>query len=348
MSYPPSQPGQEPPAEQPQPGQQQPPPDALYQAPDAAWGQPPTPPGQQPPPPAWPQSPDPNAAWQQPPPSPNAHWQQPGAHWQQQPPAGQPQDPNAGWQQQPAAQPQEPNAGWQQQPAAQPQEPNAGWHQPPAAQPQDPNAGWQQQPPTTWAGQQQPAGYYPPGQPQGAYQQGPPYYPGAVAPPAQPSRPMITGWVALGAGLAAVIGSFLPWAKISAPIIGSISASGTDGSDGWITLALGAVLAAGAGLRIRGPRLPSVARIVTDVVAIGSALALLIIGIWKIVDLQSTENEMRESLTSGPEDPFGIGSAFSNAVQVNLGAGLVLITAAGLAGTIAMVLMLLHRRASTR
>ncbi|MFC3739562.1 hypothetical protein [Paractinoplanes deccanensis] len=161
---------------------------------------------------------------------------------------------------------------------------------------------------------------------------------------AQPSRPLIVGWVALAAGLVAVLGSFLPWAKISAPILGSISASGTDGSDGWITLVLGLVLAAGAGLRIRGPRLPAVATIATNVAAIASALALLIIGLWKIVDLRSTEKDMRETLSSSPDDPFGIGKTFSDAVQVDVGAGLVLITVAGLAGSVAMVLMLLRRK----
>ncbi|WP_143235327.1 hypothetical protein [Paractinoplanes atraurantiacus] len=188
-----------------------------------------------------------------------------------------------------------------------------------------------------------------PGQGPGYYQQPPghPYYPGAVAPPAQASRPLIAGWVVLAAGVAAVVGSLLPWASISAPILGTVSVSGTDGADGWITLVLGLVLAAGAGLRIRGPRLPSLATIVTNVVAIGSALALFIIGVWKIVDLRSTENELRDSLSSGPDDPFGIGDAFSNAVQVHLGAGLVLITAAGLAGAVAMVLMLLRGRVRT-
>ncbi|MEU8821877.1 hypothetical protein [Actinoplanes sp. NPDC048796] len=152
--------------------------------------------------------------------------------------------------------------------------------------------------------------------------------------------------MALAAGVAAVLGSLLPWAKISAPILGTISVSGNDGADGWITLVLGVVLAASAGLRIRGPQLPGLASIVTNVVAIGSALALLIIGAWKIVDLRSTENELRDTLSAGPDDPFGIGSAFSSAVQVHLGAGLTLITAAGLVGTIAMVLMVLRRKAA--
>ncbi|XVV12943.1 hypothetical protein ACQP2X_00890 [Actinoplanes sp. CA-131856] len=150
--------------------------------------------------------------------------------------------------------------------------------------------------------------------------------------------------MALAAGAAAVLGSLLPWATINAPILGSISVSGTDGADGWITLVLGLVLAVGAGLRIRGPRLPAMATIVTNVVSVGSALALLIIGVWKIVDLRTTENELRDSLSSAPDDPFGIGSAFSSAVQVHLGAGLMLITAAGLAGTVAMVVMLLRRK----
>lgn len=58
--------------------------------------------------------------------------------------------------------------------------------------------------------------------------------------------------------LALVVGSFMPWGKITAPIVGSVSKSGMEGSDGWATLTAGIVVAALAygwskpGARVQG------------------------------------------------------------------------------------------------
>ncbi|TYB40247.1 hypothetical protein FXF50_00440 [Micromonospora sp. AP08] len=145
-------------------------------------------------------------------------------------------------------------------------------------------------------------------------------------------------WIVLAAGIAAVIGSFMPWAKVTAPILGSMSLSGTDGTDGWIVVVLGVVVAAYGGLSLRRQNVPVVAPILAGL----AALALFGIGVWKIVDLQATEAQMRESM-SGGDDPLGIGKAISAVTQVSVGAGLWLLTLAGLVGAAATALILLTR-----
>lgn len=150
----------------------------------------------------------------------------------------------------------------------------------------------------------------------------------------------IREWIVLGAGLAAIIGSFMPWAKVSAPILGTMTVSGVDGSDGWITAGLGLAIAVYAGLALRGQRMP----LVVPVLAALSALGLLGLGAWKIVDLQSAEADMRASM-SGEDDPLGLGKAMSAATQMSVGSGLWLLTLAGLAGaaTIAVVVVSRYR-----
>jgi len=76
-----------------------------------------------------------------------------------------------------------------------------------------------------------------------------------------------------GAGCLAA-GSFLPWAKVIAPFVGTVTKSGIDGGDGWLTLAAGAVIALLVGQR-RAPRF---------VVLVG-ALALALV-IYEIADIR--------------------------------------------------------------
>ncbi|MEU8299746.1 hypothetical protein AB0C04_21035 [Micromonospora sp. NPDC048909] len=154
------------------------------------------------------------------------------------------------------------------------------------------------------------------------------------------ARP-VREWIVVGAGIAAVVGSFLPWAKVSAPILGTVTVSGVDGSDGWITAGLGLLLVLYGGLSLRGQKTP-VPQPVLAVLAVLGAIGLLGVGVWKVVDLQATETSMREQL-SGEDDVLGFGKAMSAATQVSVGTGLWLLTFAGLVGSIAMVLTLISR-----
>jgi hypothetical protein len=49
-------------------------------------------------------------------------------------------------------------------------------------------------------------------------------------------------WLLLVAALLLVIGSMLPWARATAPFIGTVSRSGIDGGDGWISFFIGIVV----------------------------------------------------------------------------------------------------------
>jgi hypothetical protein len=66
-------------------------------------------------------------------------------------------------------------------------------------------------------------------------------------------RPPVGAIVAIAGGVLLAIGSFLPWAEVSGGGV-SVSAKGTDGSDGWITLAAGVVAIAAGIAATRGAR----------------------------------------------------------------------------------------------
>ena len=67
--------------------------------------------------------------------------------------------------------------------------------------------------------------------------------PAYLAPPPAPAVPVVpvrtagAWWLIAGAG-AAIVGSFLPWATITAVFVGTINKSGVQGGDGWISIAL--------------------------------------------------------------------------------------------------------------
>jgi len=180
---------------------------------------------------------------------------------------------------------------------------------------------------------------YVPGQPQGwgdiaqgAQQQAPYWPPAPVAPTPDRTGP----WVALAAGAAAILGSlFLPWVTVAAPIVGSQTLYGTEG-DGWFSAAAAAVLLAYGIVALR--RNPG---IVFKTAAIVSALGVAGMGVWKVVDLNTREAAMRSELAGQP-DVFGLQEAMSNAVQVQIGAGLWVLILAGLAGAVVAARALWH------
>jgi len=89
---------------------------------------------------------------------------------------------------------------------------------------------------------------------------------------ARPSAP-IAGILAIGGGALLTIGSFLAWAEVSGGGT-SVTASGIDGSDGWITLVCGLlVLFAGITLvRAGGKRAIAIVAIVAGLVGGGVGL----------------------------------------------------------------------------
>ncbi|WP_204301112.1 zinc-ribbon domain-containing protein [Actinoplanes campanulatus] len=158
--------------------------------------------------------------------------------------------------------------------------------------------------------------------------------PGTTATMARPTveRPVAI-WVVLAAGVVAILGSFLPWVVLSAPFIGTISKSGVDGSDGWVSVVLGALITGYAAVRLRPMHLPGAVTVVAGLVA----ALLFVFGIIKFIDLRLKADEAK-SMMRGRDDPFGIGAALSDRVQITPGVGLWLVTAAGLVGATAALL----------
>ncbi|WP_436521348.1 hypothetical protein [Actinoplanes sp. HUAS TT8] len=85
----------------------------------------------------------------------------------------------------------------------------------------------------------------------------------------------VLAWLMLAAGLAAVIGSFLPWAYVDFPAEGRSQVSGSFLSD-LFTAFFGVVLAGYAVPAVRGDRLP--AR--ETVFSVGAGLILFALGAW--------------------------------------------------------------------
>ena len=109
-----------------------------------------------------------------------------------------------------------------------------------------------------------------------------------------------------------MLATFMPWVK--APLIGSVN--GTEG-DGWITLGLFAVALV---MSLLGDRTQ---KIVTKKIYIASIASIIaaVIGIWKIIDFNSSMNEITGD------------SIFGTTLDLNIsiGYGLYLIVLAGIA-----------------
>lgn len=114
-----------------------------------------------------------------------------------------------------------------------------------------------------------------------------------------------------GPPAAALIGLFLPWATVSAPIIGNISITG-DQTDGFL-LVLG-LAAAVAGFAYLG-------RTRDRLLAAGGLAVVSLYALWYINDILS---QMKAELA---------GNIFAAAVNVSLGIGLYILVAGALAAT---------------
>ncbi|GAA2481315.1 hypothetical protein [Winogradskya humida] len=164
--------------------------------------------------------------------------------------------------------------------------------------------------------------------------------PVALSAPASPSRPA-SAWLALGAGIAALIGTLLPWATVTAPLLGTMTATGTDGAAGAITAFLGLILVIYATLRLRNHDLP----IPTDWLAGTAALGITALATTKIIALKHAEAALVPPATE--PDPFGLTASLAASMHFSIGSGLWLLTAAGLTGTIAAAAAIITRTRTT-
>lgn len=134
----------------------------------------------------------------------------------------------------------------------------------------------------------------------------------------------VAAYLIAAGGLLGAVGSAFPWITVNAPFLGSISKNGLDG-DGIFALGLGLLLALYAAGRLAGMRLHW---IVANLLSLG----LLILSMFEIVDVYRSARDLRGSLGSSGDDPFGLGSAFASATSVSVGTGLWLDLIASLLG----------------
>ncbi|GAA2601010.1 hypothetical protein GCM10010435_95490 [Winogradskya consettensis] len=147
--------------------------------------------------------------------------------------------------------------------------------------------------------------------------------------------------MALGAGIAALVGTLLPWATVTAPLFGTMTASGTDGPAGAITALLGLALVVHATLRLRNHRLPTLA----DWLAGTAALGIAVLAASKITALRHAEATLVPRTTE--PDPFGLTASLAASLHFSIGSGLWLLTAAGLTGIVASAAAIITRTRTT-
>ncbi len=138
--------------------------------------------------------------------------------------------------------------------------------------PQGPAQGPAQGPPPGWVQQGPPPGY--------------PYAPPQAARPLTSSSSRVLAWVALGAAVLVVLGSFMPWVNV--PFLGAVS--GTSG-DGMLTLVLG-LIAAGVAVAAGLGR----AQLAMFAVAGIASLIALFIGIYDLTNVTSGMAELEDEI----------------------------------------------------
>ena len=96
----------------------------------------------------------------------------------------------------------------------------------------------------------------------------------------QTSGVLLPTILVLGGGVLLVVGSFLPWATAST-VFGSLSRSGVDGGDGWITTIIGVLILLFGAMTLR-----QASRGVNLLVAVAAAIAFLVF-VFDLVDVNN-------------------------------------------------------------
>ena len=131
------------------------------------------------------------------------------------------------------------------------------------------------------------------------------WYPPAV-PAARSSnvslRPSI--FAVMGGAAFVLIGSFLPWIKLTAAFVGTVTKSGTEGSDGWFTVAFAVVAIILSWPLFSGRRLPRLNAAGVTLMGLGA----LGVGIWDLADILNRLNDIEsEGAAAGAVASVGVG-----------------------------------------
>lgn len=148
------------------------------------------------------------------------------------------------------------------------------------------------------APQEPPAGWYPDPHTDGAQRwwDGTAWGPSTAAPgmpaaaPTSDAEQRPSAWFAIAGGVALGLGAFLPWAKATAPFIGTVTASGLEGGDGWMAVVLG-VLAVVFGFKLLNDGAGRGGLVIVAVVA-GLLTAVEISNVESAVDDARAESDL--------------------------------------------------------
>jgi hypothetical protein len=109
-------------------------------------------------------------------------------------------------------------------------------------------------------------------------------------------------WMLLVAAGLVVVGSFLPWVKATAVLVGTLTKSGTEGGDGWIAIAL--VVPLGIfGIR----RLSTTASRVPGLVALAFTAVLGALVIYEIADASHKVADVNNAIGGYGHAEVGVG-----------------------------------------
>jgi hypothetical protein len=176
--------------------------------------------------------------------------------------------------------------------------------------------------------------------------------PVSPAPAGRSSGPPLPAILTIGGGLIAVVGSFLPWAKVSVNLsqFGAANFSESVGgleADGWFTLIAGLVLIA---IGIAAYRKMASSGTALGVIGIIAGLAAAGTAIYDITSIESATTDDFANAASGTA-----GASAEQLrqfieqldLQVSLQIGIILAAIGGLAGLVGAVMILMRRSSST-
>jgi hypothetical protein len=110
------------------------------------------------------------------------------------------------------------------------------------------------------------------------------------------------GCLLVGAAVLIIVGSFLPWAKVTVVLLGTFTESGFQGGDGWVAIGIAAPLAY---LGIRAVRSPQPLRV--GVLALVLAAALSAFVVYETADVSNKLSNVNDVALGLAHATVGIG-----------------------------------------